>query len=259
MDLTQLQQSFSDALLSPAAQPSFSSQLKSHALLDDRFAYYRGNLTGAWIASLRGAYPVLLQLVGDDFFDGMAKAYGAAYPSQSGDLTLSGAQLAAFLTHCDFIDTYPYFVDIARLEWSLHCAYYAADATPLSLNDAIVTAQTLGQDLVNGRLVFHPAASLFESDQSAVELWLAHQGDAEPVFPDEMTRKNAALITRPQWNASLVSLTGAEWSALDALFQGKSLGDALEIALSMDAHFDIPTALQRWFAAGAFTQMTFVD
>ncbi|MFZ6847815.1 putative DNA-binding domain-containing protein [Undibacterium sp. RuRC25W] len=257
MKLAQIQQSFSEALLDPTAFGSLSQELSTHSRLQERFAYYRGNQNGIWNAALSGAYPVLLQLVGVDFFMEIAKAYGIAHPSQSGDLNLFGAHLATFLQGSDFIDAYPYFTDVARLEWQLHRTYYAADAPHLSLREALFAAETSGRDLATAYLVVHPATSLFRSQASAIDIWQAHQGHGDVVFPVDLLKENLGSITRPQWHASLTQLTHADYLGLQALFERKSLGDALELVLCDDATFDIGLGLQRWFSSETFTQIVF--
>ena len=77
--LTIIQQRFAQALfnvdLAERTLPLFAASTSS---LDARLAFYRGNLASVWSGALANAYPVLLQLVGADFFAQMARAYGQA-------------------------------------------------------------------------------------------------------------------------------------------------------------------------------------
>ena len=92
-DLAARQQSFA-ATLFDTAQPA--PQFKSeHA--DHRFALYRGNLTENWRKTLASAYPVLLALVGEEFFGGLARAYGRAHPSDDPDLNQFASHFADYL------------------------------------------------------------------------------------------------------------------------------------------------------------------
>ncbi|MFZ6689065.1 putative DNA-binding domain-containing protein [Undibacterium sp. SXout11W] len=256
--LEQIQHDFAHALIDPDVMDRFAPQLRASARQNERFSYYRGNMTGIWASALTNAYPVLLQLVGTEFFEDMAKAYGRAYPSQSGDLNQFGAQLCDFLKDSEFITDYPYFEDIAKLEWQLHCAYYAADAKVLSLRDALIAAEQCGQDLASASLLTHPAVGLYASPLSAVEIWLAHQEGELTTFPADIHKENFALISRPQWQALVSPLTRADYLALQALFQKANIAYALELALSEDAQFDIGAGLQRWFSDGSFTEIKFI-
>ncbi|HXZ10554.1 MAG TPA: DNA-binding domain-containing protein, partial [Paraburkholderia sp.] len=62
-----------------------------------RIELYRGNLRANWRAALANAYPVLLALVGDAWFDALSLAYARTHPSQSGDLNRFGAALPEFI------------------------------------------------------------------------------------------------------------------------------------------------------------------
>jgi len=91
----------------------------------------RGNLSGTWDKSLSAAYPVLQSLVGTEFFSALTRAYGLACPSQLGDLDQFGARFGDFLRDFVHVAQYPYFPDLATLEWALHRAHYAENATAL--------------------------------------------------------------------------------------------------------------------------------
>lgn len=246
-----LQRRFANALLdvdlSAQTLPLFSApESPMHA----RLAFYRGNQTAIWISALANAYPVLLKLVGTDFFEQMARAYGLNFPSQSGDLNHFGVDLATFLVDAPVNKDYPYFVDVAALEWQVHCAYYAADADVLSLPSLI---NGTAENLSDARLIFHPATQLFESPTASVSIWLLHQNDHEQTRQPNLSEKNYCLITRAAWQVSVKELSEADFFALQTLRQQKNLGAALEVAMDIDPNFDVAVALNAWFSAGAFS------
>ncbi|MBY0556645.1 MAG: DUF692 family protein, partial [Burkholderiaceae bacterium] len=125
--LDQHQQLFASALFdvqqTPQALALFKGQQTEH-----RLALYRGNLTVNWSKTLASAYPVVRQLVGDEFFDGLARAYGRAWPSGDPDLNLFGDHFEAFLRSFVHVAELPYLADMAALEWALHRAHYAPSA-----------------------------------------------------------------------------------------------------------------------------------
>lgn len=249
--ISQWQQQFADVMLSTMASSDFAPQLKPASNLSDRLALYKGNLSALWGSALQQAYPVLYQLVGVEFFEQMARAYGHAHPSQSGNLHYFGSHLAEFLADSHIKDDYPYFAEVARLEWNMHLAYYAADALPLSLPALMTTVADGEQDLQKARLFWNPAAALFESRYSAVDIWHAHQSD-EIIFPETIEQHNYGIISRPEWRVRLQSISKADYFALNALQQGSLLGDALELALTEDTEFNIAQSLQAWFSEGLF-------
>ena len=249
--LVVLQRRFANALLEldlvEQTLPLFSAPTSP---LEARLAFYRGNQSAIWTSALASAYPVLLKLVGSDFFEQMARAYGLDFPSQSGDLNHFGADVAMFLTRAPVNNDYPYFVNVAALEWLVHRAYYAADADVLSLPFLISAA---AEKLSDVQLIFHPATQLFESPTASVSIWLSHQNDQEQNNQIDLSERNYGLITRQAWQVNVIALSEADFFALQALKQVKNLGLALEVALDINPHFDVAVALNTWFSVGAFS------
>ncbi len=267
-DLERTQALFAKALLTPDfVLPTLPLLFRQTGQAEHqtaaRLAFYRGNLTAIWSQALGNAYPVLQQLSGTDFFVQMARAYGVAHPSSSGDLNDLGAALAGFLAASEQIAGYPYFVDVAALEWQVHRAYYAADATTLQL--PVFLAQA-GDFLSEAGLTLQAATQLHESPYATVAIWRAHQSGAlkpgahKPErlcpLPENVNVPNFGLVTRQDWQVAVTPLSRAAYLALRSLEQGNTLGQALECAIEEDAHFDVASALTLWFSAGAFSNYT---
>jgi len=225
------QQSFSDALFAPAAEAAL--QLK-HA---ERFALYRGNLTSTWRKALAAAYPVIAQLVGEEFFTALAREYGRAHPSDSGDLNRFGGHFEPFLRSFEHVQDLPYLPDMARLEWQLHRMHYANHEPPLQAQH--IDPQTVEEQT----FPWQATAQLFESEWSIVPLWLAHQRGP---FPQKMDEPSRALLSRPEWTAQVTPLQAPEYAALQALKEGKTFGAALDAAFALDEDFNVAASLQQW-------------
>jgi uncharacterized protein len=244
------QQAFSNALFDAKTEALALPMFKGDAqLAEQRLALYRGNLTGAWDKTLSSAFPVLKALVGDEFFTALARAYGKAHPSQVGDLNQFGARFSDFLNDFPHVADYPYFPDVARLEWALHRAHYAEDAQPI---DPARLMLLTPEQLDAAHLVFHPACSLITSEWAVVELWSAHQTEGEENYPKELAARNCGLVVRQQWKADVMPLTAAAHAALAALMQGQALGPALDAALEIDEAFDFGAQLRQWLQNAAF-------
>ena len=71
----------------------------------------------SWDKVLGSAFPVVRQLVGEEFFSALARAYGMAHPSDNPDLNRFGAAFAGFLRDFPHVAELPYLPDMARLEW----------------------------------------------------------------------------------------------------------------------------------------------
>ena len=246
-DLELLQNKFARGLL--------DVDLVGHALMSfkgdpglnqERFALYRGNLIAIWQQTLAGAYPVLQQLTGTDFFNDLIRGYVTGHPSQSGNLADLGSGLA------DFIDTlaqcrpYPYLADVARLEWVVHRAYYSAHRSPVTL--AALAAVPVDQ-LAAIRCQLQPCCALLKSQWNSAAIWAAHQ-TAEVRFPEQIEKHSCCLVWRPDWQSAwkvqVSQISEASYAALDALRNGATLGDALELALTADPEFAVQAELADW-------------
>jgi len=212
----------------------------------DRLALYRGNLTAGWERALGEAYPVLRQLVGEEFFAGLARAYGKARPSQDPDLAAFGAHFAAFLEGFAAAAPYPYLPDVARLEWAVHRAHAAPDRTPAGST----ALAGLGPEALDAaRFTLHPSVALLHSSWAVAALWRAHQPGG-PALPARADRPCDVLVVRRGWQVEVMEIGPAEAAALGELAQGSTFGAALEAALETQAPLDLGAMLQNWFRLG---------
>jgi hypothetical protein len=236
------QQAFATALLDAAATlPSFAGEA-----VPQRFSLYRGNLSATWRRTLGHAYPVVLALVGEEFFGGLARAYGRQYPSDSADLKRFGARFADFLAAFPPVAAFPYLPDMARLEWAVHLAHYAADAQALAPE---ALADLHPDQLEARRFALHPACALLASNWQVAALWQAHQdGEGQGMFPHDMQVASCALVCRARWKAQVLVLDSAAHAALLVLQQGQTFGAALDAAFERDPAFDLAAHLRQWLA-----------
>lgn len=241
--LSSNQQLFADALLNPDAVPPALALWREHPHNRHRLALYRGNLAATATKALAAAYPVVAALVGAEFFGALAHAYVRARPSHDGDLNRFGGQLGEFLDDFPHAAQLPYLADMARLEWTVHRAHYAADAVP-------VTAQQLGElapaQLEVARLRLHDACVPVRSDWAVVSLWLAHQPAPANDFPADMAVQEDGVVARSGWRVQVVPLGAGAYAALTVLRTGGAFGAALDAAFDMDGDFDVAAQLRLW-------------
>ena len=240
--LAAVQQHFATALFDARLVAPVLAQFKGRQAAR-RFELYRGNLSATWTKTLAAACPVLLALVGEEFFGGLAQAYGRAHPSDSGDLNRFGAHFAAFLQDFPHVAEYPYLPDMARLEWALHRAHYAPAADGVTAQQIAALAP---QQVETARLQLHPACRLLAFESAVIALWLAHQPDSGAAFPDDMTASGHGVVARPRWRAQVVPLTHAGHAALSVLERGGQFGAALDAAFEIDEDFDMAASLRLW-------------
>ena len=249
--LAATQRDFAAALLSPDREGPCVAVLRA-APLASRLAVYRGNLAGAWARALGAAFPVIAELVGDDFFAALAREYGMCHTAAEADLNTFGAGFAAFLDDFPHVAGLPYLPDMARLEWLLHRAGYAADAEPLAPAALAGLAPAAFGDC---RLAPHPAATAFTSRWAVVPLWQAHQPGSGVPFPADVARPSHGLVHRRGWQPDVLALDAAGYRALAVLEQGGTVGAAIDAALATDARFDFTAWLERAMAHAAFAAL----
>jgi hypothetical protein len=244
------QQHFATAMFSHAEDaPVLAAVHAPHA--QHRLALYRGNLSAGWHKVLLNAYPVIAQLVGEEFFTALVREYGRAHPSTDGDLNRFGAHFANFLQAFPHTQDLPYLPDMARLEWLIYRAHFAGSA-PTLRPDAMAMAPDAFEA---ARAQMHPAAALFESQWAIVEIWQAHQPGGSQL-PQEIASASYALVSRPQWRTVVTPITPASAAALRALQDGASMGAALDAAFEQDEEFDITGQLRLWLESGALMSLS---
>jgi uncharacterized protein (UPF0276 family) len=238
------QQLFAGALFDAGQTPQVLAHFKGEpAESGHRFALYRGNLTATWDKTLSAAYPVIRQLVGEEFFGGLAQAYGRDHPSDSGDLNRFGAHFADFLRRFPHVADYPYLPDMATLEWTLHRAHYAPSEDGVTPQQMAALAP---ERIETARLALHPACALLASDWATIALWQAHQPDSGVAFPAELARPCYGLVTRPHWKTLVLPLDAASHAALSVLAAGGEFGAALDAAFALDEAYDVAGNLRQW-------------
>jgi hypothetical protein len=220
-----------------------------------RLAVYRNNTVMGLTETLRDGYPVIHRLVGDGFFNGLASAYVARHPPQSGCLLEYGDQIPAFVAEYPPAHGLPYLADVARLEWLWQAAFHEADAEGLDLSAlAAVPAECHGEL----RLRLHPTAQLMASDYPVLRIWENNQ--AGYAGDDRISLQEGGcrlLLYRPRWEVEMHPMDIGEYAFLSALSKQASLTNALEQASHADGHFNLAAKLGYWFGHGLFTDYSF--
>lgn len=208
---------------------------------EDRVAIYRNNMLANRRHALRGVYPVLVKLVGDEFFNALAREYARRLPSASGDLRRYGSQLDAFLERFTPTRELPYLPHMAQLEWAVHQSFHAAHHPPLDLA-RLAEMPPERQPALRFRL--HPAAVLVASPYPIARIWQVnqdhHTGD-QGVGLDAGGEQ--VLVWRPQFKVQVRPLDRGEYALLDAIALRATLEHAAAAAMAADARFDLQSSL----------------
>ena len=244
-DLAMLERAFAAALTTRSVDAADVSMLAGPAeRARRRLGLYRGNVQVNASKALGNAYPICAKLVGEEFFAGLAFEYAARAPSSSGDLNEYGAGFAAFLEGFAPVAQVPYLPDVARLEWCIHRAHYAADAPPVD----IARLAAVSADRYDALTVaLHPACALIESSWPLARLWVVHQPGFDGAFDVAFgTGAERVLVYRPAFRVQVASLDAGSFAFLDAAHAGAPLGAASARALEADPSFTLDARLRQW-------------
>ena len=246
-ELQRVQSDFATALRQRERSGAAQRWLAGDAdLADRRLAIYRGNMVAAADKALSAAYPVIRQVVGDEFFHGLAREVQRAAPSASGDLNDFGAAFDAFLAGFEHVRSMPWLPDLARLEWAAHRAYGAADAPewdPASLG----AVEPERQSAI--RFAWSPGLALVASPYPIVRVWTIHQPGYAGEFSEDWTLPETALVARDGFAVTVADCGAGDAAFLQASLDGAPLGDAAAAALQHHPDFDLGALLGRALAA----------
>ena len=95
--LADVQAEFAAALRDPAVTLPAGLVGPDRQPAPRRFAVYRNNVIVGMVNALRSSFPVIERIVGEDFFEAMARAYALAEPPSSPVLMDYGASFADFI------------------------------------------------------------------------------------------------------------------------------------------------------------------
>lgn len=217
-------------------EPSYQNYLLTTAI-----EVYRNNYRGNLHDALAGAYPVIKQLVGDDFFRMMALNYVGQHPSHSPNLHHYGTGLSEFIAHFEPARELAYLPDVAALEWACHTAYFAPDEDLLDLGRL---AQFPPEQ--HPYLIFrvHPSVNIVRSPYPVNAIWQAHQSGSDDDFHIDLdSGPCVALVSRSADTVQVDEMTAAEAVWLEQIQAGISLGNATDTTLEHYPNFDLPTTL----------------
>jgi hypothetical protein len=244
-DAHALQRAFAAALTAPKDAIDTGIFRGDSDLARRRLRLYRGNVQANAHKALANAYPVCRQITGDAFFEGLANVYAARVPSRSGDLNEYGDRFADFLAGFPPAAEIEYLADVARLEWLVHRAHYAADASDFDVASlAAIPHERFGEL----SLTLYQGCALIASRWPLARLWQIHQPDYEGAFDADLSLAERVLVFRPHYRVRVRALDAGAFAFLSGAASGELLGSAVAAACAADPAFSLDVHLQGWIA-----------
>ena len=217
---------------------------------------YQANAAALAERTLASTFPVLAQLIGATSFEPLASYFWRKHPPVRGDMGEWGQPLAEFLDASPQLADEPFLGDVARIEWALHRAASAADATldaasfsmlseppehtqlPLSLGVSQGTFTLASAfpvvSIVNAHISGEPSIA------KAAELIGSHCGEY-------------ALVWRQGFKPRVRTSSPAEFALVNSLLQRLPIETALGAAHAVDPAFDF----NRWLGQAVRTGLIY--
>jgi hypothetical protein len=212
----------------------------------DRFEVYRASFEANLTSALRDTYPVVHRLVGEGYFNQLARSYLRAHPSVSADIHAFGAMFPLFLAKLDAVKSLPYLPDVAKLEWLAHLAFHAEEAEAVGLIELAALPLEAHASL---RLL--PCVKLMRSGFPVHRIWQVNQEnwtDGASVSLDEGSVRLA--VYRDGLEIALLPLGQEAYALASALLETGSLDAASE---TMDDADRLGRSLHELIGAGLIT------
>ena len=237
--LHELQSRFAAAVVDSDASELAGSIIDDAPGAAARLGIYVNHFRVTLIDALVATFPIVQQLVGEAFFQAVARRYVRATPPAHPCLFAYGGDFPDFLERLPEVRSLAYLPHVARLEWAINEAWHAPDAPAIDV-DAAAGVITTGSDL---GLRLHPSCRLIASPFPVDRIWRVHQkacSERETVDLDAGGVR--LLVHRREDEVGWIDLPPADFAFLDSLIMSGSLHAALTFARSVDDGFD-PTAV----------------
>jgi hypothetical protein len=190
-------------------------------------AIYRNTSIATLVNALRLTYPAVRKLVGEEFFEGVARIFIGEEPAAGAWLDEYGGSFGGFLRTFAPASSLPYLPDVAELEWAVGRALHAPEAGPLDVHRL---ASLSGAQSGRVRLVAHPALSLVRADCPADAIWHAvlEDDDAALAAIDVAQGPVFLLVERHDCSVRMQRLDEAAWRFTATLCAAAPLSGALQ-------------------------------
>jgi hypothetical protein len=199
-----------------------------------RFDVYRNNVMRSLIEALQVAFPALVRLLGDEYFDALAAEFARTHPPRSRLLIDYGDELPAFVEGYTPLAVYPYLGDVARLERLRIQAYHAQDESPGAFDDPYWLLAKVDQP--RSARLSHSAAVL-SSTHPVHSIWSSQfaEYDGSAVLP----AAQSVLVWRRGHDVHTAAIDAATEAFLTAIDAGESVSAALDALGDAGSGFEI--------------------
>lgn len=139
----------------------------------ERLDIYTNNLRLGLCESLKNVFPVIEQLVGEDFFEQVSLQYLKTHRLHEGNRNQFGHRFSHFLKALPVLQDMPYIAEVADIEWAYFQASIADNATALSF-EQLQQAIANPEQYPDYTIKLHPSTRWIYQIYNSVEIWQQH-------------------------------------------------------------------------------------
>lgn len=191
--------------------------------IGNRFDVYRNNYLVGLAGALSDVFPVLTQLVGQEYFDSVAHMFALEQPPVSPVLAFYGSGFPDFLDAFEPLKELPYLPGVARVEWARQVAATVDLAPTYLIENASDLEHALGL-----RVRFVPGTTLIRSSYPVATIWKHHQSN--PVEPVPEWLPEHVAVWPVQGPVRLEIISQDQMSALSDFVNARNALEVLEAA-----------------------------
>jgi hypothetical protein len=247
--LLEFQNRFRDALIAGGDAAAAGLIRDDGMPAEARIDVYRNNVFVSLKRVLLDGFPVVCRLVDERFFLYATDEFIRAHPPEQACLFAYGERFADFLAQFEPCRALVYLPDVARFEWLMHVAAFAAEATPILSSALASVAEADTPHLV---LTLEPSLGYLRSAWPIDQIWRANRPGADTEATIDLHAGGVTIeVRRVAEDVVFRSLDEATYSFRSRLAEGSRLEAAADAVLAIDPSFDLQAALARLFAEGA--------
>lgn len=250
--LRDLQTVFAAHLLEGSADRVTDSVVGDSITAAARLRIYRHQVFDSLAAALASTFDTVQALVGEGFFQTMARAYVAQNLPAHPVLAEYGADFPIFVAGYEPVRGLIYLADIARLDWALSAAVQAPSDSVLGVVDLQAIPM---EQLPEQRLTLAPGHALIRSPYPIDRIRAAAHSDADARDFDLENEPARLLVLRRDDGAAFVAIGPGEASFLTALAEGQTLETAAAAGFGTEPGFDLSSGFARFLALGLFAAL----
>ncbi len=226
----------------------WSSETPPAEFSEPGWLVYRNTTQRACLQSLRGNYPALAVLLGEEAFDVLARAYLQTHRPGDARLMMLGAELPDFLAHFPPAADWPHLAEVAQLDRHWTESHLAPDRTVLDAQ--AILAGHIGPKTI---CIPHPATRwFFSSAHPVASLWIDAR-NGTPERPHLAWQAEGLMLTRPSDHVRVTRISPAEHTFLNACAEHLPLEAALQAVLSHHPDTQLPNLVAHMLQQGALT------